>query len=66
MSGDDVTVIVVGDDAARVGAVVTNLTKDGLRAAAFVGDPSTERDALVEMLAELFPRRADAGTPEPA
>jgi hypothetical protein len=60
-----VTVIVLGDDAARVGVVVEDLAGRGLRAAAFVGDPSTERDALVEMLAELFPRRNDPGT-EPA
>ena len=60
------TVIVLGDDPARVGVVVEDLTGRGLRAAAFVGDPATERDALVEMLAELFPRRAGPGTPEPA
>jgi hypothetical protein len=48
-------VIVVGRDATRVGDVVNDLSGRGLRAAAFVGDPATERDALTEMLAELFP-----------
>jgi negative regulator of genetic competence, sporulation and motility len=58
-------VIVVGDDAAQVGATVKDLESRGMRAAAFVGDPAKERDQLVEMLAELFPRRA-AGEAEPA
>ncbi len=49
----------IGDDAERVGSVVADLTERGVRAAAFVGDPATDRDAVVEMLAELFPRRAD-------
>ena len=50
-------VIVVGDDGARVGAVVAALEARGARAAAFVGDPSTPEggDALAEMAAELFP-----------
>ena len=51
--------IVVGHDAARVGDVVNDLMGRGLRAAAFVGDPATERGALTEMLAELFPRPPD-------
>jgi hypothetical protein len=41
-----------------VGETVDDLRTRGLRAAGFVGDPSTERDALVEMIAELFPERA--------
>jgi hypothetical protein len=49
--------VVVGTDATRVGAAVDDLRGRGLRAAGFVGDPSTERDALVEMIAELFPER---------
>jgi len=40
-----------------VGDVVADLVERGVRAAAFVGDPATERDALAEMIAELFPRR---------
>jgi hypothetical protein len=28
-----------------------------VRAAAFIGDPATDRDALLEMLSELFGRR---------
>jgi uncharacterized Fe-S radical SAM superfamily protein PflX len=50
---------VIGDDAERVGEVVSELSERGVRAAAFVGDPATERDAVVEMLAELFGKRAD-------
>jgi hypothetical protein len=48
---------VIGDDAGEVGALVGDLEARGVRAAAFVGDPATDRDALVEMLAELFPAR---------
>lgn len=49
--------VVVGADAAAVGALVGDLQGRGVRTAAFVGDPATERDALVEMLAELFSAR---------
>ncbi len=49
--------MVIGDDATEVGKVVADLVTRGVRAAAFIGDPATERDALVEMLTELFPRR---------
>ena len=42
-----------------------DLTGQGLRAATFVGDPSADRDALVEMLAELFPRRGASAEAEP-
>ena len=49
--------VVVGPDADQVGALVADLVDRGVRAAAFVGDPATERDALVEMLTELFSRR---------
>jgi hypothetical protein len=58
-----VVAIVIGDDAASVGNVVADLTGRGVRAAAFVGDPATERDALVEMLAELFSHRTDPEGP---
>ena len=51
----DVVAIVVGGDATAVGELVDDLDRRGVRAAAFVGDPATERDALVEMLSELFP-----------
>lgn len=47
-------VIVVGDDAQAVGEMLRELQDRGLRAGAFVGDPATDRDALVEMLTELF------------
>jgi len=49
-----------------VGALVADLESRGLRAAAFVGDPATERDALTEMVAELFPARPSPEAPEPA
>jgi uncharacterized protein (DUF58 family) len=56
---DDPVVVVLGPDAARVGSLVTDLQARGLRVGAFVGDPARERDALVEMLAELYGERAD-------
>ena len=58
--------MVVGQDAGSVGDVVADLERQGLRAAAFVGDPANERDALVEMIAELFPARPTPDSPEPA
>jgi hypothetical protein len=58
--------VVVGQNAASVGDVVADLERQGLRAAAFVGDPATERDALAEMIAELFPARSNPDSPEPA
>jgi hypothetical protein len=54
---DDPVVVVIGDDATRVGTVVADLEARGLRAGAFVGDPAAERDALVEMLTELYGTR---------
>jgi hypothetical protein len=60
-----VVAIVVGDDAAEVGTVVADLGERGIRAAAFVGDPTAEQQALVEMVSELFGRRGgtDGETP---
>ena len=57
---DDPVVVVLGPDATRVGALVADLESRGLRAGGCVGDPATERDALVEMLAELYGERADS------
>ncbi len=54
---DDPVVVVIGADATRVGTVVADLEARGLRAGAFVGDPAAERDALVEMLTELYGAR---------
>lgn len=48
------TIVITGTDATAVGALVASLQASGGRVAAFVGDPATERDALDEMLAELF------------
>jgi len=56
---DEPVVVVLGADAARVGTIVADLEARGLRAGAFVGDPARERDALVEMLTELYGERAD-------
>lgn len=58
-------VVVVGDDAARVGEAVRVLTDAGARAAGFVGDPASNAASLTEMVAELFPERA-GDAPEPA
>ena len=49
--------VVIGTDATAVGTLVGDLEGRGVRAAAFVGDPAAERDALVEMLTELFTER---------
>jgi hypothetical protein len=46
--------VVIGDDAGAVGRAVVELEARGWRAAGFVGDPARQREALVEMLAELF------------
>jgi hypothetical protein len=39
------------------------LTSRGVRAAAFVGDPNRDREAILELLAELFPHRSPEGSP---
>jgi hypothetical protein len=59
VSDDDPVVVVLGRDATRVGALVADLQARGVRAGAFVGDPAQERDAVTEMLAELYGERAD-------
>ena len=56
---DDPVVVVLGHDGTRVGALVADLQGRGLRVGAFIGDPARERDAIVEMLAELYGERAD-------
>jgi len=48
-------VVVVGDDAARVGETARVLTDAGARVAGFVGDPASDAASLTEMVAELFP-----------
>jgi hypothetical protein len=58
--------VVIGRDAAEVGAAVADLEQRGWRAAGFVGDPATEQPALVEMLAELFPVPPTPESIEPA
>lgn len=56
---DDPVVIVLGADPTRVGALAADLQARGLRTGAFIGDPARDRDALLEMLAELYGERAD-------
>jgi hypothetical protein len=56
---DDPVVVVLGSDGTRVGSLVADLQARGLRVGAYVGDPARERDAVVEMLAELYGERAD-------
>jgi hypothetical protein len=56
---DEPVVVVLGTDAARVGTLAADLQARGLRTGAFIGDPARERDAVVEMLAELYGERAD-------
>jgi hypothetical protein len=53
----DVVAVVMGSDAERVGEVIADLRDQGVRAAAFVGDPAVDREAVAEMLAELFGAR---------
>ena len=63
---DGRVVVVVGDDARRVGPAVKVLGDAGARAAGFVGDPTDDAAALTEMVAELFPdARGDAPEPKP-
>lgn len=62
---DGRVVIVVGDDAARVGEAVRVLLDAGARAAGFLGDPASDGASLTEMVAELFPSARD-DAPEPA
>jgi hypothetical protein len=58
VNGDPV-VVVLGADATRVGEIVADLQARGLRAGAFVGDPARDRDAVTEMLTELYGDPAD-------
>jgi hypothetical protein len=55
----DLAAVVIGRDGHAVSDLVADLSARGVRAAAFVGDPASEQDALVEMLAELFPMPDD-------
>jgi hypothetical protein len=57
LADDEPVVVVIGRDGTRVGQLVHELEAAGHRAAAFVGDPASEHDALVEMLDELFGER---------
>jgi hypothetical protein len=56
---DEPVAVIIGRDPAKVGEVVADLQARGVRAGAFVGDATHDRDALVEMIAELYGERAD-------
>jgi hypothetical protein len=56
---DEPVAIIVGHDAAAVGALVADLRARGVRAGAFIGDAERDRDALVEMITELYGGRSD-------
>jgi hypothetical protein len=56
---DDPVAVIVGRDAKKVGQLVADLHARGVRAGAFVGDAEHDRDALVEMITELYGQRAD-------
>jgi hypothetical protein len=56
---DEPVAIIVGPDAGSVGALVADLQARGVRTGAFIGDAEHDRDALVEMITELYAGRAD-------
>ncbi len=56
---DEPVAVIIGRDAAKVGEIVADLHARGVRAGAFVGDATRDRDALVEMITELYGERAD-------
>ena len=56
---DQPIAIIVGHDPGTVGALVADLQARGVRVGAFIGDADRDRDALVEMLAELYAGRAN-------
>ena len=63
-------VVVVGDDAARVGETTRVLAEAGARVAGFVGDPASDAarltEMVAEMVAELFPERSPERSPDTA
>lgn len=56
LAGAGAAVVLVGGAASDAGALAADLADRGARVAVFVGDSATDsgRDALVEMVAELF------------
>jgi hypothetical protein len=56
---DQPVAIIVGHDPGTVGALVADLQARGVRAGAFIGDAARDRDALVEMITELYAERAN-------
>jgi hypothetical protein len=56
---DEPVAIIVGADAGSVGALVAELRARGVRTGAFIGDAERDRDALFEMINELYAGRAD-------
>jgi hypothetical protein len=58
VNGEPVAVI-VGRDAERVSELVADLRSRGVHTGGFIGDAEQDRDALVEMITELYGTRAD-------
>jgi hypothetical protein len=56
---DEPVAVIVGRDADQVGELVADLQSRGVRAGAFVGDAEQDRDALIEMITELYGTRVD-------
>jgi hypothetical protein len=56
---DQPIAIIVGPDPGTVGALVADLQARGVRTGAFIGDAERDRDALVEMITELYGGRAN-------
>lgn len=56
---DEPIAIIVGTDAGSVGPLVAELQARGVRTGAFIGDAERDHDALVEMITELYGRRAE-------
>jgi hypothetical protein len=56
---DEPVAVIVGRDADQVGELVADLQSRGVRAGAFVGDAEHDRDALIEMITELYGTRVD-------
>lgn len=69
LAAEGAAVVLVGADAAALGALAGELREVGARVAVFAGDVGDaasgdeDRDALAEMVAELFPDAAP-GWPE--
>lgn len=55
LAADGAAVLVVGNDASAVGALVASLRAAGARTSGFVGASGVESPEVSEMAAEVFP-----------